>query len=424
MFNKLKNYIESFKAPYRVAMEALLRHKMRAVLTILGITVGITAVIVVLSAGQAIEGFITGQISQFGTDFINVEIKVPSTGHASAENASGQAQGITITTLKEADGEAIKKLSNVKDVYAGQIGQSVFSYRDENKVTMVFGVTASFDTIDPHEIAQGRFFNDGEDKSLSRVVVLGSNVKKDIFGDEEALGKSVKIAKQSYKVIGVMKERGSAGIFSMDDVAFIPLRTLQKIILGIDYVQMIYVKVEDVSKSDLTVDDITLLMRDRHDIDDPTKDDFAVMSAEQGLEMMKTITGVIKLLLFAIACISLIVGGVGIMNIMYVSVAERTFEIGLRKALGAKYASILRQFLSEAVIITFSGGIVGIILGTIISFLFSLIAGQLGYALQFSITFSYILLAVSVSVLVGLISGLWPARAAAKLEPMVALRKE
>jgi putative ABC transport system permease protein len=397
---------------------------MRAILTILGIAVGIMAVIVVLSAGRAIEDFIVGQITMFGTDYVVVEIKVPATEHVSTENAASMAQGVQVTTLKESDAEEIKKISNVKDVYSAQMGQAIFSYKEQNKTGMIFGVTASFDGIDPGEVALGRFFTDGEDKGLAKVVVLGSKIKEKLFGQEDAVGKRVKIKKQNYKVIGVMKERGGAGVFSMDDMAYLPLRTLQKLILGIDYIQMVYAQLDNPSLADLTADDLTVLMRELHKIDDPKKEDFSVTTAQQGLSMVGTVTGAIKLLLFALASISLVVGGVGIMNVMYVAVAERTFEIGLRKAIGAKYRDILSQFLAEAVVITFLGGIAGILVGTGLSYAISRVANSLGYAWKFYLSPQYILLAVGVSVLVGLISGLYPARAAAKLEPMVALRKE
>lgn len=412
------------KTPINIATSALLRHKLRAVLTILGITVGITSVIVVLSAGRAIEDFIVGQVTMFGTDYINVEVKIPSTAHVSSENISGMSQGVTVTTLKEKDAEKLKDVPNVSDVYSGQTGQAVFSYKDQNKIVLIFGVTASFDNIDSGEVAEGRFFSDAEDKSLARVVVLGSNLKEKLFGEEEAVGKMIKIKKQNYRVIGVMKERGSAGIFSMDDIAILPLRTLQKLILGIDYVQFIYVQVEETALTDVTVLDLTSRMRELHEIDDPKKDDFAVMSAAEGLALLGTISGAIKILLFALASISLVVGGVGIMNVMYVAVAERTFEIGLRKAIGAKRKDILKQFLAEAVIITFAGGIAGIAIGTGLSYIVSIVANSLGFAWKFHLSPQYIILAVSVSVLVGLISGIYPARAASRLEPIVALKKE
>jgi putative ABC transport system permease protein len=407
-----------------IAYGSLIRHKLRAVLTILGITVGITAVIVVLSAGKAIENFITSQVNQFGTDWIEVEIKVPNTSHTSAENAGGIAQGITITTLKEKDMQEIKKIANIADAYAGQTGQDVVTYQDKNKIAMIFGVNESFSRIDTGHVQFGRFFTDDEDKGLARVVVLGSKLKENLFGDDDALGRTVKIKKYNFKVIGVMAERGSAGVFSMDDLAILPLRTYQKLILGVDYVTFIFGKLKDKSITNKTTQDITFLMRDLHNITDPKDDDFAVTTSDEALQILGTVTGAIKLLLFAIACISLVVGGVGIMNVMYVSVVERTFEIGLRKALGAKNKNILNQFLAEAVIITFLGGISGIVIGLAMSYLISVIANSLGFSWGFYISINYILLAVGISVLVGLISGIYPARSAATLDPIVALRKE
>jgi len=410
---------------FKLANESLWRHKLRAVLTILGITVGITVVIVVLSAGQAIEDFITGQVTTFGTDWIEVEIKVPSAGKTSFENAGGIAQGITITTLSLDDAEEVAKHPNIRDYYAGNAGQDIVSYQDKNKFTMFFGVSASFIDIDPGEIVEGRYYTDDEDKGLARVAVLGSGIKQTLFGDDDAIGKKIKIKKQSFKVIGVMAERGSAGIFSMDDVVYIPTRTVQKLILGIDYLSFIFARAYDNSIAQQTADDITLIMRDQHNITDPIRDDFAVTSAKEALEILDSVTSVIKILLFAIAMISLIVGGVGIMNVMYVSVVERTFEIGLRKALGANKSNILNQFLSEAVVITLIGGIIGISLGVFITFMLSYIAtNYLGFDWQFYFSIQYIALAAGMSILVGFVSGLYPARQAASLDPIVALRKE
>ncbi|OGY42573.1 MAG: hypothetical protein A2Y67_02665, partial [Candidatus Buchananbacteria bacterium RBG_13_39_9] len=386
MFQQIQKSIEIAKA-------AILRHKLRAVLTILGITVGITAVIVVLSAGKAIEFFITSQITQFGTDWIQVEVKVPATAHTSVENAGGMAQGITITTMKEKDAEEIKKDPNIVDVYAGSVGQEVVTFEDKNKIAMIFGVTEGFQRVDTGVVAAGRFFTDSEDKGLARVVVLGSRIKETLFGDQDAIGRTIKIKKYNFKVIGVMAERGSAGVFSMDDLIIMPLRSLQKLILGVDYVSFILGNMKDKTMGEQTVEDLTILVRDLHDISDPRLDDFAITTADQAMDMMAVVTGAIRILLCALACISLVVGGVGIMNVMYVSVTERTFEIGLRKALGATKDNILNQFLVEAVIITFLGGILGIILGIIITWLISFIATNfLGFQWQFYFSLIYLLL--------------------------------
>lgn len=417
--------IDRLKKLVQIASQSLFRHKLRAVLTILGITVGIVVVIVVLSTGSAIEGFITGQITSFGSDWIEVEIKVPSAGKTSFENAGGIAQGITITTLTDDDAKEIKDHPNISDVYYGNLTQEVVNYQDRNKFTMIFGVSSSFINIDPSEIAEGRFYTEGENTGLASVAVLGKGIKESLFGDSDALGKNIRIKRKNYRVIGVLEERGSAGLFSMDDIVYIPADNMQKRILGIDYVTFIFGKLIDVDIGDQTQQEITLLMRDLHNIDNPNRDDFAVTTAQEALDILSGVTGVIQILLFAIAMISLVVGGVGIMNVMYVSVAERTFEIGLRKALGAKYSNILNQFLTEAVLITFIGGVVGIILGLSLSYMISYVAtNYLNFDWEFTFTLFDLILAVGMSVGVGLIAGIYPARQAASFEPITAMRQE
>lgn len=422
----LPNILKSYQTPMQIAWQALLRNKVRTVLSVLGVVIGIAAVIIVLSAGQAIKGFMVNQLTSFGTDYIQVEIKVPNTAHTSAENASGLAYGVQVTTLKDSDREAILKLNNVKDAYSGTLGQAVVSYNGTNNDTFIFAVSPSFINIDPSHVAEGRFFTDDEDKSLDRVVVLGADLKKTLFGDDEAVGQDVKVGKSSYKVIGVMARKGSASFLNFDQMIYMPINTAQKLVLGYDYVTYIFVKVYDNSIAPATADDITQLLRERHDIsgNDTNKDDFAVTTQAEAMDILDTIVGAITLLLIAIAGISLVVGGVGIMNIMYVSVAERTFEIGLRKAVGARKNDILTQFLLEAIFVTFTGGIIGILIGTLVSWLISFIANFLGYNWGFYISIWYFLLAAGVSIGVGVISGIYPARTAAGLDPIVALRQE
>jgi len=273
-------------------------------------------------------------------------------------------------------------------------------------------------------MSEGRFFTDEEDKSLAKVAVLGNELKQILFGDEDAIGKEIKVKKGNYRVIGVLNQKGSAAFLNFDQMIFLPLRTTQKLMMGIDYVTFIFVQVYNNDIASATANEITAIMREQHDLtdSDPNKDDFAITTQAEAMDILDTVTGAITLLLIAIAGISLVVGGVGIMNIMYVSVAERTFEIGLRKAVGAKKEDILIQFLMEAIFITFSGGILGILVGVGISILITVIAGVLGFNWSFSFTPFYFILACGVSILVGLISGLYPARNAADLDPIVALR--
>ncbi|MFA5022095.1 MAG: ABC transporter permease [Patescibacteria group bacterium] len=408
--------------PFKIAWQALRRNKARTFLTILGIVIGIMAVIAVMSAGDGFRSYVVGQIETFGTDAIEVEVKLPSTSQMSSDNAAGMAMGVTVTTLKLSDAEAIKKLPNVKDNYSAIIGQQIVSYQDEKKQTLLWGTTASFVNIDSSKVAQGRFFTEEEDRNLATVAVIGKTVQDKLFNGNDPLGKMIQIGRDKFLVIGVMDKRGSITFFDMDNLIYVPIQTLQKKVMGIDYVQMIFAKVYDKSLANQTAQDITFLMRQRHDISDPDKDDFAVMTMAEALDIYNTIFGVINLLLIAIAGISLVVGGIGIMNIMYVSVTERTYEIGLRKALGATNNNILWQFLWEALVITFFGAIIGFILGIGLSFLISVAASSQGLTWKFVISLNSIFLAVGVSFGIGLIFGVFPALTAAKLDPVTALR--
>lgn len=406
----------------KIALKSLRRDKTRTMLTVLGIVIGIAAVITVMSAGNGLKSYVTDQINSFGTDTIEIEIKVPNTSKNSSSNATGIAQGVQITTLTEGDVEAIKKVPNVTNDYGFIMGQDVVSYGAEHKQTLLWGSNASFIDIDASTVGAGRFFTDEEDKSLAQVVVLGTTVKEKLFGDADPINQMIKIGNSKFRVIGVMSKRGAIAFFDMDNLIYMPLRTLQKKIMGVDHLTAIFLKVADKTISDQTADDITALLRERHDITDPKKDDFGVTTMAEALSIYDTIFGAIGLLLSAIAGISLVVGGVGIMNIMYVSVTERTYEIGLRKAVGATQKSILWQFLWEAILITLLGALIGFILGTALSFLISLAAASQGISWAFSVSLMSLLLAGGVSLLIGLVFGVFPALTASKLDPVTALR--
>ena len=410
--------------PLKTALISLRRNKTRAILTILGIVIGIMAVITVMSAGQGLQGFITGQISKFGSNLVAVEIKIPNTSHVSPQNVGGMAYGISITTLTLADAEAIKKLPNIKNNYPILMGQQVVSYGEENKQVMLWGTTESFNEIDTTGVAQGRFFTEEDDKSLANVSLIGKTIQDKFFGGEDPLNKMIKIGRQKFIVIGVMNKRGSIMFFDLDNMIYLPIRTLQKKIMGIDHIIEIENQVYDNDIADQTAEEITQLMRQRHNIADPNKDDFSVMTMTQALDIFNTVFGAINLLLIAIAGISLVVGGVGIMNIMYVSVSERTYEIGLRKSFGATNRNILWQFLWEAIIITLLGAIIGLILGIGLSFLIAVVATAQGIGLSFVINVNSIFLAGAFSFTLGLTFGVFPAVSAARLDPVEALRAQ
>lgn len=406
-----------------IAIKSLTKSKLRTFLTVVGIVIGIAAVIIVMSAGEGIKGQITDQLDAFGTNIIQIEPKVPSTSHVSSENAMAQAQGVQITTLTKEDGEAIGKLKNVANHYAALVDQEIITYLDANKVITVIGTESSFIDMDKSEVAQGRFFNPDEENDLSRVAVLGNKLARTLFGNQDPVGQQVKIGRTQFKVVGVLQERGNTFGFDFDNIAYLPLTTLQKIVMGVDHVQWITAQMKNPSLEQETADDIIQLLRDRHEISDSKYDDFAVMTMIEMRDMIDTIFNAITLLLIALAGISLLVGGVGIMNIMYVSVSERTFEIGLRKAVGAKKTQVLWQFLFEAIIVTLLGGVVGIAIGLFISWLVSFIAGQLGFSWSFVLPPESIAIAFGFCGAVGLIFGYYPAKQAAEMDVISALRR-
>ncbi len=397
----------------------------RTVLTLFGIVIGITSVIVIMSSGQGVKNFILDLIGTFGNDVIQVEVKVPATSATSAQNALGQAMGIQITTLKQSDAEAIAKLPNIEALYAASFTQELANFENVKKRALLFGTSADVPQVDPGvKVAEGNFFTESDDRSLAQVVVIGPDIREIFFGSGPAIGREIKISGSNYKVIGVLAKRGTFGVVNYDELVYLPVRTLQKKIMGIDYLRNIIIKVKDQSLMDVTIADITDALRREHKITDPNKDDFSVISLKEVQNIIGTVFNTINILLLALTSISLVVGGVGIMNVMYVAVTERTFEIGLRKAVGARSGDILKQFLLEAIFVTLAGGIVGIIFGYLFTLVLSRIFANLGFILKLSIAFSTIELAVGFSMAVGIIFGFYPARSASRLSPMDALRKE
>lgn len=408
----------------RISYKAIHLHKVRSSLTVLGLVIGVMSIILVMNLGLSIKAFVLDQVEVFGTDYIEVEIKVPNVSKTSTSNAIGLAQGVSITTLKEADAVAVGKHPNIRDYYYGLIGQELVSFERANKTSMLWGMSASFFDLHNASVVEGRAYTDEENNSQARVAVIGPNVREDLFGLSDPLGERVKVGNKKFTVIGVMEEQEVAFGFDMNDIVYIPVKTAQKQVLGVDHIQFILAYMHDTDLSAATAADLNDIMREQHEITDPDKDDFAVTSSEEAMDILGSITQAINMLLIAIAAISLLVGGVGIMNIMYVSVSERTYEIGLRKAIGATKYNILWQFLWEAVFLTFLGGLIGVTLGTLISILVSVGASLAGFDWPFSFSLLGLILAVGFSVLVGLVFGIYPARKAANMTPVEALRAE
>ncbi|MFH1413026.1 MAG: ABC transporter permease [bacterium] len=403
-------------------------NKTRTALTVLGIVIGMATVIIVYSAGEGMMGLLMDQVEAFGTDVIETEIKVPSNKQSEAgsetDNMTGLATGIQITSLTLDDMDDISKISNISDAYGAVMGQELATYRNESRKAFILGTTAGYVDIDASEVAQGRWFTDVEDKTLAQVAILGYKMAEKLFGNQDPIGKFVKIRKEKFIVIGIMEERGAIMYMDFDDYIYVPVRTLQKKVMGIDHIIYMVHKLKDLDLADDTAEQARWILRQNHDITDPNRDDFRVVTMAESIEMLNTMMGALTILLLAIVAISLVVGGVGIMNIMYVIVAERTAEIGLRKAVGATYKNIMWEFLIESILITLLGGVIGVIGGISLSYLMAVVARGYGLEWSFSIPIQAYIVSLSFSIAFGLIFGVYPARKAARMHPVEALRHE
>ena len=413
------NFIQIIK----ISLKSIFAHTGRTVLTLLGIIISVFAIMSVLTLGENLKNYVYDEVESFGSDTIQIEISVPKKEHMSADNISSMTMGVQITTLTEDDAQAIGKLPNVQAYSVGMMGQSLMKYEDESDYTILLGSSSTDLIVDKaSEIARGRFFNKTEEDVSAQVVVLGSEVAQTFFGEINPVGKRIKLNGSTYKVTGVLKERGSMFGFSFDDLVYLPYTTLQKKILGVDHIQYVTVKVQNEEIIDNTVEDIRNVLRLRHDIDQPIYDDFAVTTMEEAIDTMSVVFDGLNILLVALATISLIVGGVGIMNVMLVSVEERSREIGVRKALGARELDILSQFVVEAIIVACLGAVIGIMICSLFLLgIFAVVEAQ-GFDINFFIPNRAILISGLFSLVAGLVFGIYPAKIASKISPMEAIR--
>jgi len=412
--------ISAIKISYKNLMAA----KFRSFLTILGIIIGVASLIIIMAIGQSAQALILDQVTGIGSDLIGV---LP--GASDEKGPPATALGISITSLKYEDLNALRDKKNVPEVLSGAgyvLGTNAVSYKGNNLNASFEGTTASYLEVENAELSSGRFFSKDEESDMSRVAVLGSKIVKDIFLEEDPLGKVIKLKDQNFVVIGIFKERGSTGfgVTSQDEAVFVPIKTAQKLLLGIDHLGFIRLKVKDTQLIPQAKTSIKMTLRERHDIDDPANDDFSVRDLASAVEIITQITDVLRYFLLAIGGISLIVGGVGIMNIMLLSVSQRIREVGLRKAVGAKKSDVEIQFLVESVFISFLGGVGGVIIGILISFVVAVIIQSLQYTWPFIISWQSVIVATLVSIIIGIAFGIYPARKASKISPMEALRYE
>lgn len=409
------------KYTIKTAISGIKTHKLRSSLTILGIVIGITAIILVMSVGRGAQNLILSQVEGLGSKTIFVAPGREPRG------PSDVAQTF-IDSLKEKDLEALKRKENVpalRNIMPILFGAASASYGSETYRPNIIGASGLVSKIFDLSPEEGSFFGEEDVRARGDVVVLGYKVKAELFGEERAIGKKIKIKGRTFRVIGVLPKKGQVSFFNFDEVALLPYTTAQQYIFGVKHFHRFVIEAESEEAISRTVRDVELTLRESHGITDPSKDDFFIETQADLASRLSTITNILTLLLVSIATISLVVGGIGIMNIMLVSVTERTREIGLRKALGATSRDVLRQFLLEAVMLTAAGGAIGIILGALFAFLASLILSQaLSISWQFVFPISAVALGLGVSSAVGLIFGLYPARQASKKSPIEALRYE
>ncbi|GAP63087.1 putative ABC transport system permease protein [Ardenticatena maritima] len=407
----------NIKEGIRIALRALSANKLRSVLTMLGIIIGVGAVIALLSVGQGVQQFVTESIQSTGTNLLFV---IPG-------SPGGGSTGLTLSVK---DAEAIADPRNVSNVVAVAAELSRGANVERGRITRRFpisGVTIEFPQVRNFTVEIGRFFDDSEAATGSRVAVIGANVYDVLFPEGEyPIGQVIKINGIPFRVIGVMERKGGGAFGSEDDNIWIPLSTMHRYLSsprnqrGELLVSVIYVQVASADVMDQVADEITELLRQRHNIQFREDDDFTVINQADLVAIFGEITGVLTLFLGAIAGISLLVGGIGIMNIMLVSVTERTREIGIRKAVGAKRRDILFQFLIEAIVLSMLGGFLGIVLGWIGSIIISTLSEDLTPI----VTLDAVLLATGFSAAVGLFFGIYPAYRASRLNPIEALRYE
>ena len=402
-----------YKESFLMAWASLIANKLRSLLTMLGIIIGVAAVIALVSIGNGVKQDIEDSISSLGSNLLVVLPGAPRTPGARPSQGS-------MKSLKISDYEAIAKLEGVKAASPMTNGSYVVIYQNKNWTTSVAGVNSNFQDVNNWTMTSGRFFSDKNVQNRERVAVVGETVVKNLFTDEDPVGKEIRVKNIPFRVIGVLKSKGNGTMGNdQDDTVLIPYTTSMERVEGIDYLRRVYVVAKDDGGIDRLQADIENLLRVRHNIKDTNLDDFNIQNMKSIMETVAQTTGTFTLFLGAVAAISLVVGGIGIMNIMLVSVTERTREIGVRKALGATYSVIVTQFLIEAVVISLMGGFIGIAFGIGASKVIGMVSGM-----STVVSVPTIIMSFAFSMAIGLIFGIYPARKAAKLNPIDALHYE
>lgn len=397
-------------------------NKARSGLTILGIVIGVASVIALVAVGQGSQNSIQSSIQSIGSNLIIVTPGASRSFGSTVNTGRGSAQ-----TLTPDDVIAISQLDNIAAVSPAVSGRYQVVAPGTNTNTSIWGVTSVYPQVRNLQVDQGSFITDTDVSSLNRVAVIGPTVLQDLFGSsnvtaipDQAIGQTIRIKGQDFKIVGVTKSKGGSGFNNQDDIIYVPLTSAQRFLVGSQaYVTEVDIQAADQQSMTDVQTNITNLLLTRHNISDPTKADFNVLNQADIVAAASSVTGTFTILLGAIAGISLLVGGIGIMNMMLTTVTERTREIGLRKAIGAKKKDINLQFLSESVALTFSGGVIGAIFGW-----FGALAITQFSGITTQVSLSSVLLAFGVSAAIGIVFGYYPARRAASLNPIEALRYE
>ena len=414
-----------FKDTLQETYTALSANRVRSGLTVLGIVIGIGSVIALVSVGQGAASGIQSSIQSLGSNLIEV---MPGAQRAAGGFAVSTGRG-SASTLVQADADAIvSTVANIAALAPEVSSRQQVTAKGTNTNTTVLGTTGSYATIRNLAIDQGSFFSDDQNSSLAKVAVLGPQAASDLFGTDDTqadglpqdiIGQTVRIKGLQFKVIGITAAKGGSGFNNQDDMIFIPAQAAQRFFTGSNAVTTIDIQAQSQSAMSQVQSDVTDLLLQRHNISDPTKADFSVLNQNDLLSAVSSVSSTLTLLLASIAGISLLVGGIGIMNMMLTTVTERTREIGLRKAIGARAQDISRQFLAESVALTVLGGVMGIVLGLLVSF-----GVNATGLITTSVSWSSVVLAFGVSGAIGIVFGWYPARRAAALNPIEALRYE
>jgi len=406
----------------KTAYRAVWANKVRSGLTVLGIVIGITAIILIVSLGQGAQGLILGQIQGLGAETIVLRPGREPKG------PTDFAQTLFADSIRERELEALKRKENVPELVSMApvifISDAV-SYRGEVEHPSIFGWSAEFMiNMTKTEVERGTIFDETDIKQTASVAVLGNKVAGQLFGNDDPVGKSIRIRNTNFRVVAVLK-KGNSGLFNVDSMVIVPYTAAMTYLSQQKHYSEVMIKVSSPEMVARSVGDITATLRELHNITDPAKDDFYMETQQGTIKQIGTILSVLTTFLSAVVAISLVVGGIGVMNVMLVSVTERTREIGLRKALGARNSDILRQFLIEAVMLTMVGGAIGIALGVFFGYLVSIVlSGQLGVSWVFAFPWTAMLIGLGVSASVGIVFGIYPASKASKKSPIEALRYE